>query len=379
MDVKEWSPGDRESFTTPGGPFQAPRGEQARSYSFTRGGSGAGPVTLRPASQREEGLSELKPEPWYAETQRQAAEEAKPVMVSHDGESQSGQGSVQAQSLGPQVYTVQLPRQSEVPAAPAPQKRLWWAPLLLLCSLLLGLLIGALLYPSLSKAPNSANPGQAAPEGGESAGARIYREQVDAVVGIQAAGLNSESAVSSAGTGFVLREDGYILTNAHVVQDAMAILVTLHDGQQLRARLVASEALGSDLALLKVDPPRQLQKVLLGDSDKLQVGDPVYTIGHPLGELSFSLTSGYVSAAARSIRNGDSSISMLQTNAAINHGNSGGPLFDAQGRVVAIVTAKYSGRETDAALEGLGFAIPINDAMALAESWMEQATTGNKQ
>ena len=125
----------------------------------------------------------------------------------------------------------------------------------------------------------------------------------------------------------------------------------------------------SDVALLKIEATG-LHPVTLGDAGSLQVGDWVCTIGNPLGELSFSLTTGTLSAAPRQIKTGGATLTMLQTNAAINRGNSGGPLFDAEGRVVGVVTAKYAGAEGGESAEGLGFALPINDVMKLAELWM---------
>lgn len=377
MDVKEWSPGNRESFTTPGGPFQAPAGERARSYSFTRDGDPAAP---QPTVRREE-ADRLKPAPLYGEPRQPEA--AQPVLLSHDGGSRQTEAPPQPQPAGPQVYRVQIPRQPKTPAAPAPQKRLWWAPLLLVGALLLGLVIGALLYPSLSKADKQANPSQTASEDGESAGARIYREQADAVVEIRASLEDSaeELVRVSMGTGFFI--DGeHVLTNYHVVGKSEQIQVLLRDGTRLEARVVGTEFYRSDLALLRVQGTGP-KAVTLGDSDSAKVGDPVFTIGHPMGELPFVLSSGYLSGEVRTVSTGEESISMMQINASVNKGNSGGPLFDAQGRVIGIVTAKYSTGVDDngvkTSLEGLGFAIPINDAMALAESWMEQAATGNKQ
>ena len=382
MEVKEWSPVDRESFTTPGGPFQAPAGERARSYSFTRAGSREAPATLRPAPRTGEAAPELSPRPWYAETQEEA-ETPRPVMMSHDGETPSAQPVPQVRAGGPRGYTVQPPRQPQGSAAQAPKKSLWWAPLLLIGSLLLGLVLGALLYPSLSKHWYHSDSGQSVPEGGESAGARIYREQADAVAEIRAYPGDSAETTGkvSIGTGFFIAPE-YVLTNYHVVGEAERILVTLRDGSRMEAHTVGREYRSSDLALLRVEGSAQ-KTVSLGDSDSVRVGDQVFTIGHPMGELTFVLSSGYLSAEARTVNTGDDSISMMQINASVNKGNSGGPLFDAQGRVIGIVTAKYSTGVDDngvkTSLEGLGFAIPINDAMALAKSWMEQAATGNKQ
>ena len=127
----------------------------------------------------------------------------------------------------------------------------------------------------------------------------------------------------------------------------------------------------SDLALLKVEAT-DLRPVELGDSGALRTGDWICTIGNPFGELERSLTVGYVSAGVRSVESDGRSISMLQINTSLNAGNSGGPLFDAGGRVVGVVTAKYAGGSPGGpSVEGLGFVIPINDAKTLAEAWIQ--------
>lgn len=363
---RDWSLGKKDSFTTPGG-FRAPQAEPARRYAYSRHETPAAAERPAPAAP------DVQPRPWYAQAEAPETP-VQAVIQSHDGEAQAARVLQSMGAQGP-VYTIQLPPQPKTPA-PKP-RRLWWVPLALIAALLLGALGGAAAYPLL-KGQNSVSPIQPAP--GENPATRIYAENVDAVVSIHAAGLvpgasGGETAISSAGTGFLLTEDGYILTNYHVVRDAAALLVTLSDGQQLRGRLVAGEDQDSDLALLKIEATG-LQTVTLGDSEQLQVGDRVYAIGNPLGELSNSLSAGYISAGPRRIRAGGVSITMLQTDAAINKGSSGGPLFDEAGRVVAVVTAKYAATEADATLEGLGFAIPINDALSLALDWIE-ADRGN--
>ena len=165
----------------------------------------------------------------------------------------------------------------------------------------------------------------------------------------------------SSGSGFIISEDGYIVTNYHVIDGAQEIKVTLYDGTEYTATYVGGEQ-ANDVAVLKVDA-KGLSPVVLGDSDTLQVGEQVCTIGNALGALSFSQTSGNVSGLGRSITYSDGTvINMLQTDCTINSGNSGGPLFDMNGRVVGITSAKYSNNgDSDAAIENIGFAIPIND------------------
>ena len=177
---------------------------------------------------------------------------------------------------------------------------------------------------------------------------------------------------TGAGSGFIISEDGYIVTNYHVIDGATAIKVTLYNGETYDARLIGGEEL-NDVAVLKIDGISGLKPVVLGDSDDLVVGETVCTIGNALGTLSFSLTSGAVSATGRSITMSDGTVmNMIQTECTINSGNSGGPLFDSYGRVAGITSAKYSNNgSTDAAIEGIGFAIPINDVIGIITDYME--------
>lgn len=178
-------------------------------------------------------------------------------------------------------------------------------------------------------------------------------------------GMTSSAAVS--GSGFILTENGYIVTNYHVIEDAyrgnLDVTVMLHDGSRYGADIVGVEE-SNDVAVLKIDATN-LYPVTLGDSDSLMVGDDIYAVGNPLGELEFSMSTGHVSALDRMLATSDStdSISMFQIDAAVNSGNSGGPAYNCKGEVVGIVTAKYS----DTGIEGLGFAIPINDAASIAD------------
>ena len=171
---------------------------------------------------------------------------------------------------------------------------------------------------------------------------------------------------SSAGSGFILSENGYIVTNNHVVEGASAIHVDTHDGQQFNAQLVGSDSV-NDVAVLKVEA-EGLQAVTVGSSSALSVGDQVVAIGNPLGELTATMTAGYVSAMDRDVTTDGRTINMIQTDAAINSGNSGGPLFNMKGEVVGITTAKYSGESASGAtIEGIGFAIPMDDVIGMVE------------
>ena len=174
----------------------------------------------------------------------------------------------------------------------------------------------------------------------------------------------------STGSGFVLTADGYVVTNNHVIEGATSVTVTMHDGTEYPARVVGSDAT-NDVGVLKITEDVQLQAVEIGSSDALKVGDPVVAIGNPLGELTSTLTVGYVSAKERDVTTDGKTINMIQTDAAINSGNSGGPLFNLRGEVVGITTAKYSGSSSSgASIEGIGFAIPIDDVMPLVDDLM---------
>ena len=178
---------------------------------------------------------------------------------------------------------------------------------------------------------------------------------------------------AGAGSGFIISQDGYIVTNYHVIDGATAIKVTLNSGETYDAKFVGGEEL-NDVAVLKIDGVSGLKPVVLGDSDDLVVGEQVCTIGNALGTLSFSLTSGYVSATGRSVTMSDGTVmNMIQTNCTINSGNSGGPLFDSYGRVVGITSAKLSnnGDSRSATIEGIGFAIPINDVIGIVTDYMQ--------
>ncbi len=198
--------------------------------------------------------------------------------------------------------------------------------------------------------------------------AQVYAMNVNSVVLIQnevTAKYNGQTSVGvSSGSGFILTEDGYVVTNHHVVDGNGTLRVVTYDGTEYEARLIGSDKT-NDVALLKVEAAG-LQAAKLGSSDELIVGDQVVAIGNPLGELTSTLTVGYVSAKERDVNTDGFAINMLQTDAAINSGNSGGPLFNMRGEVIGITTAKYSGTSGGgASIEGVGFAIPIDDVSDL--------------
>ncbi len=198
---------------------------------------------------------------------------------------------------------------------------------------------------------------------------QLYAANVNSVVAIsttvQSTGFYGSSQGTSSGSGFILTEDGYVITNYHVVESATAIAVITHDGEEYAATLVGHDA-NNDLAVLKVEASG-LAAAKLGSSTDLVIGDMVAAIGNPLGELASTQTIGYVSGIDREVATDSiTTISMIQTDAAINPGNSGGPLFNMKGEVIGITTAKYSGTTgSGASIEGIGFAIPIDDVEPL--------------
>lgn len=170
----------------------------------------------------------------------------------------------------------------------------------------------------------------------------------------------SEIPFRGQGSGFIISNDGLVLTNAHVVRDAKEVAVQLSDRREFKARVLGTDAT-TDIAVLRVDA-RNLPVVRLGDAQQLQVGDPVLAIGTPFG-FEQTATHGIVSAKGRSLP-GDTSVPFIQTDAAVNPGNSGGPLFDASGAVVGINAQIYS---RSGGYQGLAFAIPINVALKVKD------------
>ena len=214
----------------------------------------------------------------------------------------------------------------------------------------------------------SAFAGTAAASGTLMTPGQVYASSVDSVVAISATVQSSSiygiTEGTAAGSGFILTEDGYVITNCHVVEGATAVSVITHDGSEYEAKVVGSDST-NDIAVLKIEATG-LPATTLGSSDDLIVGDMVVAIGNPLGELTATQTVGYVSGKDRDVSTDGSVINMIQTDAAINSGNSGGPLFNMYGEVVGVTTAKYSGTTgSGATIEGIGFAIPIDDVKGI--------------
>ncbi len=198
----------------------------------------------------------------------------------------------------------------------------------------------------------------------------------DSVVAItteyKSVSLWQEYVTSGAGSGVIMSKDGHIITNFHVVADssgksyADVIKVSLKNGNEYEATVIGGDS-AADIAVIKVETDEELVSAVFADSDKLKVGEEVIAIGNPLGELSGTTTNGIISALARKVNIEGVDMNLLQTNAAVNPGNSGGGLFNMSGELVGIVNAKSSGT----GIEGLGFAIPSNDAYDRAKAIIE--------
>ena len=209
----------------------------------------------------------------------------------------------------------------------------------------------------------------------ESINVRVYREASGAVANI----LTKATAydffmdpvpVEGAGSGFVIDPRGYILTNFHVVQDAQSIEVVLGDQSRYPAKFIGADQ-RNDVAMIKIEPKgKPLVALQLGDSSKLQVGQKVLAIGNPFGFQS-TLTTGVVSALGRNVQTSQTTLidEAIQTDAAINRGNSGGPLLNSHGEVIGINSAIYTPSGTTA---GIGFAIPVNTAKRIAHDLMTE-------
>lgn len=213
----------------------------------------------------------------------------------------------------------------------------------------------------------SANTGTSS----ETAVESVVSKVADSVVEIATESVTTSTylgkyVTSGAGSGVIVTANGYIVTNYHVIEDAKKITVTTTDGTQYEATLVGTDS-DTDLAILKIEATG-LTSAVLGNSGNLLTGQSVVVIGNPLGSLGGSVTTGIISALSREITISGNTMTLLQTNAAVNPGNSGGGLFDMNGNLVGIVNAKSSGED----VEGIGFAIPIDTAKTVIEDLINQ-------
>lgn len=168
-----------------------------------------------------------------------------------------------------------------------------------------------------------------------------------------------------AGSGVIVKEDGYIATNYHVIKRATKVQVTLHNGDTYQAQIIGSDP-ENDIAVIKIDA-KDLKTVKIGDSSKVEVGDLAVAIGNPLGQLGGTATSGIISALSRTLNIEGTTLTLLQTDAAINGGNSGGGLFNGRGELIGIVESKASA----VGVEGLAFALPINSVSQIINDLIE--------
>ena len=270
--------------------------------------------------------------------------------------------------------------QSETPKAPKRRRPLIIVLAIILCCAATGIAVSCIWQNQMTQMEQAMNekftaleklykdsqspsvPSQQLPSQGPMTPGQVYAKNVDAVVAVKS--YVQSSGEQGVGSGFVISADGYVVTNYHVIEKASRIEVIPHGGEAMKAKVVGADS-SNDVALLKVEGT-DMPFVTLGSSDQLLVGDQVAAIGTPLGELTATLTVGYVSAKDRIVNTDGTVINMLQTDAAINPGNSGGPLFNMNGEVIGITTAKYSGNtNSGATIEGLGFAIPMDDVVGI--------------
>lgn len=230
--------------------------------------------------------------------------------------------------------------------------------------------------PSASSQSESAQSGSsesfdlASATGSKMTVQQISKTVSDSVVEIRTESVSQgmwiqEYVTEGAGSGVVISEDGYIVTNNHVISGASKIYVTLDDSdKEYTAKLIGTDS-ANDIAVLKIDATG-LTPAKLGDSDKVTAGDMAVVVGNPLGELGDSVSAGIISSTARKITLENQEMTLMQTDASINPGNSGGGMFDGSGQLIGIVVAKSSGT----GIEGLGFAIPVNTVSKAVDNIM---------
>lgn len=198
----------------------------------------------------------------------------------------------------------------------------------------------------------------------------IVAEVADSVVEIttevvQTSGFYGQYVAQGAGSGVIISDDGYILTNNHVIDGAYNINVTLRSGESYEAKVIGADE-DADIALLKIEASG-LTAATLGDSSAVNVGDKSVIIGNPLGTLGGSVTEGIVSAVDRTLELDGKTMNLMQTDAAVNPGNSGGGMFNGQGELVGIVVAKSTGSSSGGSVDNIGFVIPINHALEILD------------
>ena len=289
------------------------------------------------------------------------------------------------------------PRQENVPAIPAQRPGFFHRTWVKITALVLACVVagGAAGYGGAALAKGGSGSGTAISESDRTVTAvevkkvdgktkmqpaEVYASTVNSTVSINCSsqstnifGQTTQSA--SSGSGFIISEDGYIVTNYHVINGASSVKVTLYNGNTYDATVIGGDS-DYDVAVLKINATG-LTPVTLGNSADVNVGDSVLAIGNPLGELTFSMSGGYVSSCNRAINVDGTPFNMIQVDCSINPGNSGGPLVNLYGEVVGIVSAKYS-TYSSTTVEGLGFAIPISDVRSIITDIMENGAVTDK-
>ena len=212
----------------------------------------------------------------------------------------------------------------------------------------------------INSKPSDSSPSSSDGMSGED----IYKKVSPSVVSV----ISTTSEGQGSGSGVIMSKDGYIITNNHVVEGAQSVSVQLNDGTSLDATIVGTDE-QTDLAVIKVSSSAELTAAEFGDSDQLQPGEYAYAIGSPGGvQFANTITGGRISAINRDLTVNDRVMSLIQTDASINNGNSGGALINEYGQVVGITSAKLSGNAFGSAtVEGMGFAIPINTAKDIVD------------
>ncbi len=336
----------------------------------------------------------------FDETIKEPQEELEQPIPAAEIPEETAAGEIPQATHEVPVQPNEVPAQSQsIPACVAPKKKKGWTTGKVVALALVTCIFGSALglcgaYFGYQLLPDEKKPGRVSTvyesdrEPGkveiETVGngkllspAQVYAANVNATVGISTSitttnywGYPTTAAVS--GSGFILTSDGYIATNYHVVEGATAIEVNLYNGESHNARVLGYNE-NKDIAVLKIEVTG-LPCVVLGDSDKLQVGEQIMAIGNPLGELTFSLSAGIVSAVNREVVFTDSGkMELIQTDCAINAGNSGGAMFNSYGEVVGIATGKYSGETGSGSyIDNIGFAVPINDIKDMLKQVIEQ-------
>ena len=202
---------------------------------------------------------------------------------------------------------------------------------------------------------------------------QIYQKNIDSVVAITTYAMQGNYEVpAGTGTGIVMTENGYIITNAHVVDGGTKVSVKLQNGSEYPATIVGSDS-KVDIAVIKIEASG-LSAGEFGDPNSLVFGEPAVVIGNPLGTFAGTVTSGIISATSREIEIGGYIMKVMQTDAAVNPGNSGGPIINCRGQIIGVVSSKIS----EEGVEGIGFAIPMDTALAVANDFIEYGYVKNR-